>query len=57
MRKVRKKIGKGKNIKPLAVSSRDSIISDELEHNREILKVEKEIVDKINKKLGGDTLE
>ena len=57
IRKIRKKIAKGKKLKPLTVSSRDNIIAGETERNREILKVEKEIVDKINKKSGGDTLE
>ena len=57
MRKVRKKISKGKKLKPLTVSSRNSIITDEIEKSRELLKGEKEIVDKINKKEGGDTLE
>jgi len=57
MRKVRKKIGKGKKIKPLTVDPRDKIIADRIERNRDLLKVEKEIVDKINKKSGGKTLE
>jgi len=57
MRKVRKKISKGKKLKPLTVYTRDNIITTELERNKEILKVEKEIVDKINKKPGGETLE
>jgi hypothetical protein len=57
MRKVRKKISKGKKMKPLTVSSRESIITDEIERNKELLKGEKEITDKMNKKAGGDTLE
>ena len=57
MRKIRKKIGKGKKLKPLAVSTRDIIIASEIERNREVLKGEKEIVDKINKKSGGETIE
>ena len=57
MRKIRKKIGKGKKLKPLTVSTRENIIAGEIERNREILKVEKEIVDKINKNPGGETLE
>ncbi|NVM16782.1 MAG: hypothetical protein HWN80_03640 [Candidatus Lokiarchaeota archaeon] len=54
IRKIRKKISKGKKIKPLTLSTRDNIIAGETERNREILKVEKEIVDK---KPGGETLE
>ncbi|MFX0073853.1 MAG: hypothetical protein ACFE96_00310 [Candidatus Hermodarchaeota archaeon] len=50
VRKVRKKINKGKKLKPLTVSSRDSIIAHEVENNREFLSGEKEFVDKINKK-------
>ena len=57
LRKIRKKIGKGKKLKPLTVSTRDNIITGEIERNREVLKVEKEIVDKINKKSGGETIE
>lgn len=57
MRKLRKKIGKGKNLKSLTLSTRDNIITGEIERNREILKVEKAIVDKINKKPGVDSLE
>ena len=57
MRKVRKKIGKGKKLKPLTVSTRDNIIAGEIERNREVLKGEKEIVDKIIKKSGGETIE
>ena len=57
MRKIRKKIGKGKKLKPLTVSSRDNIITSEIESNREILRIEKENVDKIDKKTGGDSLE
>lgn len=57
MRKIRKKINKGKSLKPLTVSSRDSIITNDVERNREILKGEKEVTDKIDKKAGGDTLE
>ena len=40
MRKIRKKINKEKKLKPLTVSTRDTIIAGELESNREILKVE-----------------
>lgn len=57
MRKVRKKISKGKSLKPLTVSSRDSIITNDVERNREILKGEKGVTDKIDKKAGGDTIE
>ena len=57
MRKLRKKISKGKKIKSLTVNTRDSIITSEIECNREILSTEKENVDKVNKKIGGDSLE
>jgi hypothetical protein len=57
MRKIRKKIGKGKKLKPLMVTSRDNIITSEIESNREIFRIEKENVDKIDKKTGGDSLE
>jgi hypothetical protein len=57
MRKIRKKIGKGKKLKPLTVSTRDNIITSEIESNREILRIEKENVDKITKKTGGDSFE
>ena len=54
MRKMRKKIGKGKKLKPLGVTSRESIITSEIENNKEMLKIEKEIVNKIDKKSEGD---
>ena len=57
MRKLRKKIGKGKKLKPLTVNTRDSIITSETESNKEMLNLEKENIDKINKKTGGDSLE
>ena len=57
MRKLRKKIGKGKKVKPLTVSTRDNIITSEIERNKEILNVEKEIGDKLNKKPGVESLE
>jgi len=57
MRKLRKKIGKGKKVKPLTVSTRDNIITGKIERNREILQVEKENSDKNYKKSGGDSLE
>ena len=57
MRKVRKKIDKGKKLKPLIVSTRDNIITSEIERSKEILSIENEIVDKISKKIGGDSLE
>ena len=57
MRKMRKKVGKGKKLKSLTVNTREDIITSELENNREMLKLEKESVDKINKKTGGDSLE
>ena len=57
MRKIRKKIGKGKKMKPLTVETRDNIVRSEIERNKDILKIEKESVDKINKKTGGDSLE
>jgi len=57
MRKMRKKIDKGKKLKPLGVTSRESIITSEIESNKEILKLEKEIVGKIDKKSGGDSIE
>ena len=57
MRKLRKKISKGKNLKPLEVNTRDSIITSETESNREMLNIEKEKMDKLYKKTGGDSLE
>ena len=57
MRKVRKKIGKGKKLKPLIVNTRENIITSEIESNREILNIEKENIDKIYKNTGGDSLE
>jgi len=57
MRKIRKKIGKGRKMKPLTVNTRDNIIADEIKRNRELLKAEKEIVDKLNKNSGGELLE
>ena len=57
MRKIRKKIGKGKKLKPLTFRTRESIIASEIERNREILNVEKEIGDKLNKKSGVESLE
>ena len=57
MRKIRKKIGKGKKTKPLTVETRDNIVRSEIERNKDMLKIEKESVDKINKKTGGDSLE
>ena len=57
MRKIRKKIGKGKKLKPLTVNTRSNIITSEIESNREILRIEKENVDKITKKTGGDSFE
>jgi len=57
MRKIRKKIGKGKKTKPLTVETRDNIVRSEIERNKDMLKIEKESVDKINKKTGGNSLE
>ena len=57
MRKIRKKISKGKKLKPLIVNTRDNIIASEIERNKDILIIEKEIEDKIIKKNGGDSLE
>ncbi len=57
MRKIRKKISKGKKLKPLTVNTRDNIITSVIEHNKDMLSIEKENVDKINKKAGGDSLE
>jgi len=57
MRKIRKKIGKGKKLKPLTVNTRDNIITSEIERNKGMLSIEKENVDKLNKKIGGDSLE
>jgi len=57
MRKVRKKISKGKKLKPLTVNTRENIITSEIESNREILNIEKEKIDKIYKNTGGDSLE
>ena len=44
-------------MKPLTVSTRDNIITSEIERNKEILNVEKEIGDKLNKKPGVESLE
>jgi len=41
----------------LTVNTRDSIITSEIESNREIVSLEKENVDKKIKKSGGDSLE
>ena len=57
MRKIRKKIGKGKKLKPLTVDTRNNIITSEIERSKEILRIQKEIEDKINKSTGGDSLE
>lgn len=57
MRKIRKKIGKGKKLKPLTVKTRDNIITSVIESNKDMLSIEKEKVDKINKKAWGDSLE
>ena len=57
MRKIRKKISKGKKLKPLTVNTRDNIITSVIEHNKDMLSIEKENVDKINKNAGGDSLE
>ncbi|NVM45644.1 MAG: hypothetical protein HWN79_12080, partial [Candidatus Lokiarchaeota archaeon] len=57
MRKIRKKIGKGKKLKPLTVDTRSNIITSEIERSKEILRIQKEIEDKINKSTGGDSLE
>ena len=57
MRKIKKKIGKGKKLKPLAVNTRENIIASEIERNKDLLRIEKESVDKISKKVGGDSFE
>ena len=57
MRKVRKKIGKGKKLKPLTVHTRNNIITEETARIKDILSIEKEKVDKIDIKSGGDSLE
>ena len=57
MRKMRKKIGKGKKLKPLTVDNRDNIVTSEIERNKDMLKIEKEKVDKMDKKMGGESLE
>jgi len=57
MRKIRKKIGKGKKLKPLIVNTRNNIITSEIERNKDMLSLEKENVDTINKKTGDDSLE
>ncbi len=57
MRKIRKKIGKGKKLKPLTINTRDNIITSEIERNKDMLSIEKENLDAINKKTGGDSLE
>jgi uncharacterized integral membrane protein len=57
MRKIRKKIGKGKKLKPLTVNTRNSSISSVIKRNKDMLSIEKENVDKIYKKTGGDSLE
>jgi len=56
MRKIRKKIGKGKKLKPLTVNTRDNIITSEMERNKDMLSLEKENTDSMNKKTGGDSL-
>jgi hypothetical protein len=57
MRKMRKKIDKGKNLKPITVNSRSDIITSEIARNKEILSREKEVVVKVKEKLGGESLE
>jgi len=57
MRKLKKKIGKGKKLKPLTVNTRDYIITSEIELSKDVLSIEKENVDTINKKTGGVSLE
>ncbi len=57
MRKIKKKIGKGKKLKPLAVNTRENIIASEIERNKDLLRIEKESVDKISEKVGGDSFE
>ena len=57
MRKIRKKIRKGKKLKPLTVNTRENIITNETERIKDILSIEKEKVDKIEIKSGGDSLE
>ena len=57
MRKIRKKISKGKKLKPLIVNTRENIITSELARNKDMLSIEKENTDIINKKKGGDSLE
>jgi len=55
MRKMRKKISKGKKLKPLTVNTRTNIISSKIERNKDILRLEKEDIGKIDKKIGGDS--
>ena len=57
MRKIRKKISKGKKLKPLTVNTRDNIITSEIMRIKDMFSIEKENVDKLNKKTGGDSLE
>jgi len=56
MRKIRKKISKGKKLKPLILNDRDAIITGEIERNKEMISIEKENLDPINKK-GGNSIE
>ena len=42
-------------MKPLDVTNRESIIISKIEGNKELLKLEKENVNKIEKKSGGDS--
>ena len=57
MRKMRKKIGKGKKLKPLTIETRENIIKSEIESNKKLLNIGKENVDKLIKNSGGDSLE
>ncbi len=57
VRKVRKKIIKGKKLKPLTVNTRDNIITSELERNKGMFSIEKENVNKGSKKTGGNSLD
>ena len=57
MRKIKKKIGKGKKLKPLIVNTRENIIKSEIARIKDQLSIEKETVDIVDKKIGGDSLE
>ncbi|MHA1988516.1 MAG: hypothetical protein ACW98D_17940, partial [Promethearchaeota archaeon] len=55
IRKLRKKIGKGKKVKPIMITEREEIISANVQNNFEFLKTEtspSKDIEKSNKKVG-----